>query len=409
MVKGIVFFCACLISFRLCAQNPSGAILPADSAMKYKDTSGQRDIIGVILDATHWHFKKPPKVDGKRVYYSLLPLGTSVPGGGTALITATTAGFYLGPRETTYLSSVTFSPSTNFQGQWNIPFHANIWSPNNSWNYNGDLRLTVYPQYTWGPGGNRPEGDKMLIRYTYIRFYGNALKKIEPYMFAGVGYSLDYHINIREDNDTASLQKFTGYHYGTASHSNSFSSGLTFNILYDTRNNPINPLPGWYWNAVYRVNPKFLGSDNFWQSIYLDARKYIPFSKTKQNMLAIWSYFWTSLGDKTPYLDLPAIGQDPYQKSGRGIYPGHYTGQTLYYLEAEYRRDITDDGLLGFVVFSNVNAVTEPATDRFSYLHPAAGAGLRVKFNKHSGTNITLDIATSKGRTAFYVGLGEAF
>ena len=126
-------------------------------------------------------------------------------------------------------------------------------------------------------------------------------------------------------------------------------------------------------------------------------------------MLAIWSYFWTSLGNKTPYLDLPAIGQDPYQKSGRGIYPGHYTGQTLYYLEAEYRRDITNDGLLGFVVFSNVNAVTEPSTDRFSYLHPAVGTGLRVKFNKHSGTNITLDIATSKGRTAFYVGLGEAF
>jgi hypothetical protein len=84
-------------------------------------------------------------------------------------------------------------------------------------------------------------------------------------------------------------------------------------------------------------------------------------------------------------------------------------GQTLFYLEAEYRRDITRDGLLGFVVFSNVNAVTEPSTDRFSYLHPAVGTGLRVKFNKHSGTNITLDIATSKGRTAFYMGLGEVF
>lgn len=409
MIKGIIFLCGCLISYNLCAQNPSGAILPADSAMKYKDTSGQRDIIGVILKATHWHFKKPPTVDGKRVYYSLLPLSTSVPGGGTALITATTAGFYLGDRKTTYQSSVTFSPSTNFQGQWNIPFHTNIWSPNNAWNYNGDLRLTIYPQYTWGPGGKRPDEDKMLIRYTYIRFYQNALKKIKPYMFVGLGYSLDYHINIRTEKDSPTLQKFTGYNYGTGNHGNSFSSGLTFNALYDTRNNLLNPLPGWYWNAVYRVNTKFLGSDNFWQSIYLDARKYIPFSKTRQNMLALWSYFWTSLGNKTPYLDLPAIGQDPYQKSGRGIYPGHYTGQTLYYLEAEYRRDITRDGLLGFVVFSNVNAVTEPSTDRFSYLHPAVGTGLRVKFNKRSGTNITLDIAASKGRTAFYMGLGEAF
>jgi hypothetical protein len=409
MIKGIVFLCVFLMSYNLYAQNPSGMIVPSDSVMKYQDTSNQRDIIGVLSKATHIHIKAPRREYGKRVYYSLLPLGTSVPGGGTALITATTAGFYLGDRKTTNLSTITFSPSTNFQGQWNIPFHANIWNPNNTWNYSGDVRLTVYPQYTWGPGGFRPDSDRILIRYTFVRLYMNALKRIKPYLFAGFGYSLDYHINIRTDNDTVSLQKFAGYSYGTANHSNSFSSGLTFNILYDARNNPFNPLPGWYWNIVYRVNPRFLGSDDLWQSIYLDARKYIPFSRTKQNMLALWSFFWTSLGDKTPYLDLPAIGQDAYQRSGRGIYPSHYMGQTLYYLEAEYRRDITSDGLLGFVVFSNVNAVTEPHTDRFSYLHPAAGAGLRIKFNKHSGTNVTLDIATSKGRTAFYIGLGEVF
>jgi len=411
MPKGLLILYACLVSCCLQAQNPSGMIVPADSLMKYRDTSGQRDIIEVLLDLTHIRIKKPPHVDGKKVYYSLLPLGTSVPGGGTALITATTAGFYLGPRNTTSLSTVTFSPSTNFQGQWNIPFHGNIWSPNNTWNYSGDVRLTVYPQYTWGPGGNRPNDDKILIRYTYLRLYLNPLKRIKPFLFAGLGYAMDYHIDIRTDDDydTISLQKFTGYRYGTAEHSNSFSSGVTFNLLYDARNNPINPLPGWYWNIVYRVNPRFMGSDNLWHSIYADVRKYIPFSKTKQNMLALWSFFWTALGDHTPYLDLPAIGQDPYQRSGRGIYPGHYTGQTLYYLEAEYRRDITSDGLLGFVVFSNVNTVTEPHTDRFSYLHPAVGAGLRVKFNKHSGTNITMDVATSKGRTAFYLGLGEVF
>ena len=153
-VKVPAFFCVYLISYSLCAQNPSGMIVPADSVMKYKDTSGGRDIIGVLSKATHIHIKKPPSVDGKRVYYSLLPLGTSVPGGGTALITATTAGFYLGPRATTNLSTITFSPSTNFKGQWNIPFHANIWNPNNTWNYSGDVRLTVYPQYTWGLGGN---------------------------------------------------------------------------------------------------------------------------------------------------------------------------------------------------------------------------------------------------------------
>jgi hypothetical protein len=37
------------------------------------------------------------------------------------------------------------------------------------------------------------------------------------------------------------------------------------------------------------------------------------------------------------------------------------------------------------------------------------GAGLRVKFNKHSGTNVCVDVAGSKGYWAVYLYLGEAF
>jgi surface antigen Omp85-like protein len=398
----------CLLPCCLWAQNPTGMISPPDSIMKYRDTTGQRDLIGIAFRVSHIHPKKPT-VDGRRVYYSLIPLSTSVPGGGTALVTATTAGFYLGPRRSTYLSNITFSPSTNFIGEFNFPFHSNIWSKGNTWNYSGDTRFTIFPLYTWGLGGDGPESHKLLIRYSYLRLYQNALKRIKPYLFAGLGYNMDYRINIRAIPDTIDFSKFAGYNYGTANHSNSFSSGVTFNLLYDSRNNPINPLPGFYGNIVFRVNPRFLGSDDQWESLYLDFRKYISFQDNEQNVLAIWTYFWTAIGNKTPYLDLPSIGWDANQRSGRGIYTGRYAGQSLYYLETEYRRDISADGLFGFVVFSNVNTVTEPGTNRFSYLHPAAGAGLRVKFNKHSGTNVAIDLARSKERTEFYLNLGEAF
>jgi hypothetical protein len=84
-------------------------------------------------------------------------------------------------------------------------------------------------------------------------------------------------------------------------------------------------------------------------------------------------------------------------------------GNSLFYTEAEYRRDITNDGLLGFVVFSNLNVVSEPDTHQYSYLHPAVGTGLRIKFNKHSATNVAMDIGFSKGYTGLYFNLGEAF
>lgn len=400
----VLFICAAPLCLR--AQNPTGMITPPASPIK--DTSGQKDAVEILLKWTHIRIKKPPQVKGQRVYYSLLPIGTNIPGGGRALVTSTQAGFYLGDRSNTYLSTITFSPSTNFKGQFVIPFRSNIWRNGNTWNFNGDTRYSYYPQYTWGLGGS-PDRSKELIRYSYLRFYHDALKRIRPYLFAGVGYNMDYHIGIHSEVDSVDLKKFSGYDRGIGNHVSSFSSGITFNLLYDTRNNIFNPLPGFYFNAVYRLNPKFLGSDDWWHSLYIDARKYIPLSTKGQNVLALWTYYWTTLGSTPPYLDLPAIREDRYERSGRGFYPGRFAGKSLYYLESEYRRDITRNGLFGFVVFANMNSVPEPGTNHFAYLHPATGAGLRIKFNKRTATNICLDYGVSKGYSTIYLALGEAF
>jgi hypothetical protein len=408
MPRFLVALACCCCTLHLLAQNPTGTLVPPDKLVE--DTSGKRDIIGVGVKLLNIHIKKTPKVEGRRVYYTFIPLGAPVPGGGEALVTATNAAFNLGDRKT-FLSNVTFSPSTNLKGEWNLPIRSNIWSPGNKWNFEGDYRVTFYPQYTWGLGGNTAPSNKILVNYTYVRFYQNALRRIgnKPFLFFGMGYNLDYHIDIRTNNDTVSLAKFTGYKYGTTNHGNSFSSGVTFNLLYDTRNNSLNPLPGWFYNVVVRASPKALGSQTNWYSLYLDARKYISFDPNRWNVLAFWSYLWTTMGTSSPYLDLPAITWDANQRSGRGFYPSRYTGRTLFDFETEYRRSITADELLGFVVFGNLNSVTQPQNSQFSYVHAAAGAGLRVKFNKHSGTNFGTDFAASKGYWAIYFSLGEAF
>lgn len=307
------------------------------------------------------------------------------------------------------MSNITFSPSTNFSGQFNFPFDANIWSPENRWNYSGQLRYSYIPTDTWGLGGGTDANNKLRINYSYIRLYARALKKIKPYFFAGLGYNLDYHLSIKPDDDSTSIPKFTSYPYGTANGTNSISSGITLNALFDTRANAVNPLPGFYTNFILRANPAFLSSGEGWSSLYVDTRKYISLADKGQNVLAVWAYVWTTLGSSAPYLNLPAIGWDADQKSGRGIYSRRYAGNTLLYLETEYRRDITANGLFGLVVFANVNTVTEPGTRRFAYLHPAAGTGLRIKFNKKSATNIGIDFGVSKGYSSVYFSLGEAF
>lgn len=401
----LCLFLCFLFTISVQAQNASNAI---SANNQVRDTAMKKDLIDIAKSIFTIKPKPRPDTGEKRIYFSALPIGANVPGGGRALITSTSAGFYLGNRKRTNISNVTFTPYTNFKGRFGLPLRSNIWLKNNSWNIQGDTRFLVYPQYTWGIGSGH-EDNKMLIDYKYVRFYQSALKRIKPYMYVGLGYNLDYFINARAP--APGLEEFTGYPFGTTAGKNEFSSGVSLNLLYDTRNNSINPLPGCYLNIVLRNNPVYLGSKTNWQSLFVDVRKYIPFNTKphQQNVLALWTYVWTGLSSAIPYLNLPSVGWDPYNKSGRGMEQNRYRGKGLIYLESEYRRDITDNGLFGFVVFANATAVTEPEKNRFKTIHPAAGTGLRIKFNKSSNTNIAIDYGLSKGYSGFRINLGETF
>jgi hypothetical protein len=404
MAKVLLILLFCLLPCLLMAQTPVDTTNNVDI-----DTTGQKDLIDIARTLLKDKPRKYPK-EKKQIYFSILPISTAVPGTSKALVTSTTAGFYLGDRNTTYISSVTFAPYFNLKGRFGLPIHSSVWLNDNTWNIEGDTRFLVYPQYTWGLGGGQPESDKVLVNYDYVRFYQSALKRITPYFYAGIGYDLDYYININTGNSPVNLSDFTGYKYDTAPGVNSFSSGLTLNLLYDTRQNSINPIPGVFGNLIYRYDMGALGSDNNSQSVYIDFRKYVSLTNgNMKNQLAFWTYYWTTISPGTPYLNLPSIGNDPYQRSGRGIEQNRYRGESLIYFETEYRRDITRNGLFGFVIFANVNSASEANSHRFSYLNPAAGTGLRIKFNKKSNTNVCFDYGFSKGYSNLTLALGEAF
>jgi hypothetical protein len=406
MLKALLTIGLCLICLSLFAQNDS-------SSVKYRpiDTVEKLDLIDIVRSVVKIKSRPIIADEKKKIYFSILPVSTTSATDRKMLITSTTAGFYLGNHSSTYLSSINFAPYANFKGRYGLPVRSSIWLRDNSFNIQGDTRVMKYPQYTWGLGGGQPADHKFLVDYVYVRFYQSVVKRITSYFYAGIGYNLDYYLDIGGDNVTPdNLPQFTGYKFGTKPDQNSFSSGPSINLLYDTRNNSINPLPGWYGNLIYRYSAKPLGSNDNWQSLYVDVRKYLSLSQSeRKNMLAFWTYYWTSLSPGMPYLNLPAIGMDPYQRSGRGIEQNRYRGSSLIYFETEYRRDITGNGFLGFVAFANINSASQANTHRFTYWNPAAGAGLRIKFNKKSDTNMGLDYGISKGYSAFMLNLGETF
>ena len=126
-------------------------------------------------------------------------------------------------------------------------------------------------------------------------------------------------------------------------------------------------------------------------------------------MLALWSYLWKAFDKKVPYLDLPSIGWEDYNRSGRGFDQNRYRGRNLLYVEGEYRRDITNNGFLGFTIFANANTVSGPKSLFLINWNPGAGAGIRIKMNKRSGTNIALNYGFSKNYSGVKLTLGEVF
>jgi hypothetical protein len=373
------------------------------------DTSRQMD----LLDVYKKWFKLPPKSKNphpeNKVYFTLNPLANAPTSSGNAFVTSTTANIYLGPKETTNLSTANFAPYFNFNKRFGLPLRSTIWLKDNAWVIQGDIRFLLYPQYTWGLGTSHTNDQKEWVNYSYIRFYQAALKRLTTHLYAGLGYDLDYHIDVHGDSGV-NLKQFTGYQYGLSG--NSLSSGITFNFLYDTRNRKAYPFPGSFLYVTYRVNPGFLGNTNSWQSVFIDARKYLPINKpekpNQQNLLTFWSFLWWNFNNATPYLDLPSTGWDEYNRSARGFDQNRYRGKALYYFETEYRRDITNNGLFGFVLFSNINTVSGSGT-MFQSWHPAGGLGLRIKFSKASNTNFAIDYAFSKGYQTVLFNFSETF
>jgi hypothetical protein len=129
-----------------------------------------------------------------------------------------------------------------------------------------------------------------------------------------------------------------------------------------------------------------------------------------KNILCFWTYDVVTLQGKPPYLSLPNTGSDMYGNTGRGYIQGRFRGKDMLYFESEYRFGITHNGLIGGVVFANVQSFSETVSRKFEVLWPALGTGLRVKLNKYSNTNVCFDYAVGLGGSqGIFVNLGEIF
>jgi hypothetical protein len=373
------------------------------SPLPVGDSSGQKDIAGI----SHLIFKRDFKANPqeiKKVYFSIIPtVGYTLSTGFTVGLSSVTT-FFSGNDANNSESVINLQAFYDSRSQQTFMIQSNIFTVADQFKIVTDLRVNKYPDITYGLGGETTTLNARNIAYNYIRFYQTALKQITPKFYAGGGYCLDYHYDLT-DHGTANNTVFDDYGKTTSSR----SSGINVNLLFDSRTNPVNSSGGAYANIFYRDNITALGSDSRWSSIQIDLRKYIRLSEHSNNILAIWSYTWLSLNGKHPYLDLPSLGNDTYNNTGRGYMINRFRGQNMLYLESEYRFGITKNGLLGAVIFGNLQSYPNSLTAQKSII-PAGGSGIRIKMNKHTNTNLAIDYAFGTGGSrGVFLNLGEVF
>ncbi len=370
----------------------------------------QRDLIDVIELVLNKPLMKRDTIRKKsgRIYFSGSPsIGYSLSSGWAGIVVANGA-FYTSEEKNAKLSNIYTDAVYTQNQQLVIHLQTNLWTKGNKFNIVNDWRYYSYPQKTYGLGGNTSVNNFADQTFKYLRLSQTVMKSIRPNLYAGIGYGLDYHwdIPINPDGDINVISNINSY----GIQKNSTSSGLIANLLFDNRLNSINPSGGSYANISFRQNMSVLASDNNWQSLLVDLRQYVPFPRHSENILAFWSYNWLTLGGNPPYLDLPSTGWDTYSNTGRGYIQGRFRSKNMVYVEAEYRFKISPSGLFGGVVFANAQSVSAWPSNTFQSIAPAAGLGLRMKFNKYSRTNIAIDYGFGQGGSqGIFVNLGEVF
>jgi hypothetical protein len=373
----------------------------------------QRDIPDVIRSILGRKPPPPPKDSAqakRKLTKALLPIIGSNPSYGSYFGASLVMGGWLADPASTGISSATLGGFRSTNGFSSISFRSNIDLGPNRFLWKGDWRYLNGGQATFGLGPATDANESFPMQFTLYRFHQTVYRRTRiRSLYLGLGYYFDRWDDIRDLRAEEGVRTpYVEYNGGIAP-SQSTSSGISFEVLHDSRDNAINATRGVYWNAALRVYTGWLGSDHNWQSFWNDVRFYPPLGRGGRGRLAIWSYFWMTFGP-APYLDLPASSWDVNGRASRGYIQGRIRGQNQIYTEFEYRFRLTRDGLLGAVGFLNLMATTVQGSGQFGKLDPGYGLGLRFKFDKRTSTNLAVDYARDRfGDGHLFFGMQEVF
>jgi len=396
-------------------------------------TCVQFDLADVLRNALHKPQKQQKEESGSLL---LLPIIGSNPATGFMMGVGGQYAFKM-PGNNTLYSLLSGSAQFTTKKQTLFLLKNSVYSKNNKIYLTGDWRFLIYSQSTYGLGTNAPEGgilnyqynlggletstDSLVqpMKFNFLRIYQSASFNLKKGLYAGIGYNLDTYFKIEDEklrlepDDSVITSHYAYSKYYGFDTKKYLSSSFNLNLIYDTRDNMINPYKGVFAMISWRGSPKFMGNEKTGNFINVEWRSFHPLSKKNpRHLMAFWMLGNFSPEGEFPYLILPATAYDQRGRSGRGYTQGRYRGNHLVYGEAEYRFPLSScGGIWGGVLFVNGTTASNPVQSLhlFESIKPGYGLGLRVMVDKKSRTNLAIDFGFGDKSSGFYLAASETF
>lgn len=409
------------------------ACIRAQDSLAIKDLDAQQiDLVDVMRSVRG---KEPKESSSDASSLILVPIIGSNPA--TGFMVGVGGQYAFKMKQSTRYSSLSGSAQVTTKGQILFLLKNNVYSKSDRFYYSGDWRFQIYSQSTYGLGTNSPEGgvldyqfslaghetnlDSLVqpMSFNLIRIHQSVNFKIKPSFYVGLGYNLDGFSKIVDEKlrlnpgDTLLTSHYVYSNYYGFNQTNYYSSAMAINVVYDSRDNMINPYKGCYASASWRGSMEFLGSDRTGNFYQLEWRSYHGLTKSNpRHLVGLWFMGNFSEEGNFPYLILPATAYDQKGRSGRGYTQGRFRGTNFVYGEAEYRFPISKyGGLFGGVVFVNATTVNNEAQSLalFEAIKPGYGFGFRMMIDKLSRTNLVIDFAFGERSSGVYLSVAESF
>ena len=285
------------------------------------------------------------------------------------------------------------------RGQYGINIDNALYSHRDRWLFIGRARLQRFPLLYYGIGPNAKPDDPATVDAFSIQIRQRVLKGIAKNLFVGpqIDYQTLSRVNFRqsENNPVTMPIGATG----------STNLGLGAGIIYDSRENTLNPRQGFFGELAYLdYNPAW-GSTFRFQSSNVDLRYYRPIGKTQ---VLAWQGFGQFMSGTVPFNQLALLGNETIM---RGYYPGRFRDRAYVATQLEYRfLPFPFSKRLGAAAFVAVGTVAPTLSQLdFSKLLPAGGAGVRYFLFPKKDIFLRFDVGFTREGTGFYVFTGESF